>query len=419
MTDAARSLVGTSRTRVHCLRPALAFAIVLGLVFLPALPLQSQTFSVLHMFSGGTDGNAPQAGLVRDKVGNLYGTTQRGGISRTCSYTGPGCGTVFKLDAKGNETVLHRFTGTPDGEAPFASLITDKAGNLYGTTAYGGASNYGTVFEIDTSGQETILYSFGAYPDGEYPFAGLIMDASENIYGVTQEGGTGKTCWGGCGTVFELDQTGKETVLVDFAPPAEYPNSENLTMDAAGNIYGTTVGTGVGSGTVFRLGKTTLATMLYTFAGGAGGIGPKGGVARDVKGLLYGVTISGGDLNCIPGYGCGVVYELSVDLKERVLHTFAGPPDGAVPTGGLLRDNAGNLYGTTAEGGTSGLGTVFKLDKRGKMTVLHSFSNTDGTAPYSTLVQDEVGNLYGTTSAGGDFLCDSHYGCGVVFKIAP
>jgi uncharacterized repeat protein (TIGR03803 family) len=410
-----------SRMVARWARLAPAVEAMLGLALLPATPLQAQKFSVLYEFHGGTDGETPRAGLVADAIGNLYGTTQGGG-DPSCD-DGYGCGTVFKLDTKGNETVLHRFTGSPDGKAPIAGLIMDINGNLYGTTTEGGASGPGAVFKVDASGQEAILYSFGSYPDGTNPSGGVIMDADGNIYGTTQEGGTGTSCWGGCGTLFKLDTTGKETILFNFTPPAEYPTAA-LTMDAAGNLYGTTSGNGgCCLGTVFRLSKDIAAeaATLHTFSEGAGGVTPMGNLVRDPNGRLFGMTLVGGDLNCIPsgGYGCGVVYELSPSRKETVLHSFAGSPDGDGPNAGLLRDKAGNFYGTTAGGGTSGLGMVFKLDKHGKMKVLHSFSNTDGAGPYSTLVQDAAGNLYGTTSAGGDLNCDSGYGCGVVFKITP
>jgi uncharacterized repeat protein (TIGR03803 family) len=422
MTNTAQSLGLISRTAMQWARTELAFAVAVGLAFSPALPLRAQTFSVVHVFSGGTDGENPQAGLVRDAAGNLYGTTDGGG-DPSC-YSGYGCGTVFKLDAKGNETVLYSFTGPPDGEEPMAGLAMDNDSNLYGVTYGGGASNDGAVFKIDTSsGQETIVYSFGAYPDGSFPSGGVVIDADGNIYGTTQEGGTGTSCWGGCGTVFKLDTNGKETILFNFTPPAEYPTA-TLTMDAAGNLYGTTSGgNSCCLGTVFRLSKVTAAdvTTLHIFSEGAGGVTPMGNLVRDAKGRLFGVSLVGGDLNCAPGYGygCGVVYELSPTGKETVLHSFAGPPDGDGPTAGLLLDKMGNFYGTTAGGGTSSLGTVFKLDKHGKMTVLHSFANTDGAGPYSTLVQDAAGNLYGTTQFGGDFTCAPDYGCGVIFKITP
>jgi uncharacterized repeat protein (TIGR03803 family) len=408
-----------AQIRATWVSPRLALALSLALSL--SLPLPAQTFSVLHKFRGGTDGAQPQAGLTRDAAGNLYGTTPYGGKRvQHCSYGGDGCGTVFKIDTNGHETILYRFTGMSDGAQPMSGLIMDGDGNLYGTTYLGGASGVGTVFKIDASGKESVLYSFGSLPDGEYPSGGLVVDAQGNLYGTTEEGGTSESCWGGCGTLFKLDRSGEETVLLNFEPPAESPRAA-LTIDATGNLYGTT------SATVFETRKDIAAAIsVYTFTGGARGEGPTGGVIRDLRGDLYGMTAGGGDLNCPNnpwGTGCGLVYEISPRSgKESVLHTFAGTPEGAIPNGGLLRDSAGSLYGTTMFGGSSDFGTVFKLDEPGRMTVLHSFAKIDGALPQSTLIQDASGNLYGTATWGGDsrsLTCGYQHGCGVVFKITP
>ncbi len=395
-------------------------AAVLGIALCAPSALHSQTFTVLHRFSGGTDGENPQAGLVRDSAGNLYGTTIGGG-DIACG-DGYGCGTVFKIDGNGSEAILHRFTGPPDGETPMAGLIMDGDGNLYGTTFIGGESNFGTVFKVDASGHETILYSFGRYPDGEWPSGGLVMDADGVIYGTTQEGGTGESCFGGCGTVFKLDKAGKETVLLSFEPPAMYPLASPV-LDGIGNLYGTTGGNGYSDlGTVFKLDGPNRAITLYTFNDWAYGAAPNGGVIRDAEGNIYGMTFRGGDLNnCIysQGYGCGVLYTVSPTGLETVLHAFAGPPDGALPFAGLLQEATGNLYGTTSRGGTAGYGTVFKMDKHGKMRILHNFAGPDGSTPDSTLVRDEAGNLYGTTLEGGVGTRAANLECGVVFKITP
>jgi uncharacterized repeat protein (TIGR03803 family) len=393
-------------------RPALWLSVI-ALLLLSAFPTHAQTLTVLHEFAGGNDGTEPQAGLVSDAYGNMYGTTYGGG-----TY---GWGTVFKLDASGNETVVHSFAGIPDGAQPMDGLIIDKDGNLYGTTFSGGASGGGAVFKVDASGQETVLHSFVGFSDGAYPSGGLVMDADGIIYGTTQEGGSGTSCWGGCGTVFKLDKAGNATVMFSFQSPAEYPTVA-MTLDAGGALYGTTSGNGSCClGTVFRLGQDSLAESLHTFTGGAGGTSPDGSLVRDSKGRLYGTTFVGGDLGCAltQGVGCGVVYELSPEGDETVLHSFSGQPDGAVSLAGLLRDKDGRLYGTTIRGGTSNYGTVFKLDKRGKLTILHSFVNTDGAIPESVLIQDASGNLYGTTFEGGNPSCNPPYGCGVVFKITP
>jgi uncharacterized repeat protein (TIGR03803 family) len=393
---------------------------MLGLMLCAMTALYARDFKVIYKFHGGTDGDGPLAGLVADANGNLYGTTEGGGD--TDCDSGWGCGTVFKVDANGNERILYRFTGAPDGEEPMAGLTIDSDGNLYGTTYTGGSSGEGAVFKVDTTGHETILYSFGAYPDGANPSGGLVLDRNGNIYGTTQEGGTGTSCFGGCGTVFKLDSDGKETVLLNVAPPAQYPTAA-LTLDNIGTLYGTTFGgNSCCLGTVFRMGMgSPSAATLHIFSGGAGGASPAGGLVRDAKGRLYGVTVVGGDSGCLYNYGsgCGVVYQLSATGKETVLHRFTGRWDGAAPNAGLLRDRAGNLYGTTLIGGDSHYGTVFKLDKHGKVTVLHSFNNKDGSDPSSTLIQDASGNIYGTTQSGGDLSCNNGYGCGVVFKITP
>ncbi|PYX58184.1 MAG: hypothetical protein DMG76_09955 [Acidobacteria bacterium] len=199
--------------------------------------------TVLHSFMGPPDGAGPSAGLIMDKAGNLYGTAGGG------SY---GYGTVFKLDTSGNETMLYSFTNVPDGAYPSAGLIMDKAGNLYGTTTGGGAGNCvllgvsgcGAVFKLDTTGNETVLYRFTNVPDGTLPYAGLIMDKAGNLYGTTEFGGDGSCDFGvGCGTVFRLDTTGNEIVLYSFmGPPDGAIPLAGLIMDKAGNLYGTTYG---------------------------------------------------------------------------------------------------------------------------------------------------------------------------------
>lgn len=396
---------------------------MLALLLFLTLPSRAQTFTVLYKFTGNSDGQNPLGGVILDASGNVYGATLTGGVSDPCGPIGPGCGTVFKLDPSGKKTVLHRFTGKPnDGATPAAGLAIDTDGNLYGTTEVGGAFSFGTVFRVLPSGSETILYSFSSTATGQYPYGGLLLDQDGTIYGTTQEGGASDQCWGGCGTVFQLDAAGNETVLLNFWPPAAYP-TETLTMDSAGHLYGITYGSGYCClGTIFELSKENItpSQTLYTFNGGPGGETPNSAVARDVEGNLYGSTGVGGDANCTYGHGggCGIVYQLTPRGEEKVLYTFSGP-DGGFP-GGLICDRRGNLYGTTSMGGTFGYGTVFKLDKHGNLTTLHSFASTDGANPYSGVVQDAASNLYGTTYYGGNLAaCNPPWGCGVVFKITP
>ncbi len=342
---------------------------------------------VLYSFSGGTDGANPTAGLVRDTAGNLYGITD--GV-----YDGRSdVGTVFKLDSDGTETVLHVFTGDPDGAHPYGGMVEDAAGNLYGTTRFGGNFKRGTVFKVDLAGNETILYSFTGGIDGANPTGGLLLDPEGNLYGTTTEYGTS-----GLGNVFKLDTTGTQTVLHSFTgPDGNYPNAF-LIRDSAGNLYGTTINGGVsGFGTVFKLNAKGTFQVLYSFAGGTDGAYPNGGLVRDAAGNLYGTTVMGGTLQ-----DAGTVFKLDTTGTKTVLYSFLGGVDGGFPVRSLLRDSAGNLYGTASVGGASGLGTVFKLALTGKETVLYSFAaGADGVEPYTDLIRDPAGNLYGTTVYGG------------------
>ena len=327
----------------------------------------SSNLTVLHTLPGNSE-----AGLIMDNAGNLYGTTNDGG-SNNCSL---GCGTVFKLDTSGNLTVLHNFTGSPgDGANPQAGLLMDTAGNLYGTTFDGGTgtcvappgSGCGTVFKIDSSGNETVLHYFTGPPDGEVPdFAGLIIDTAGNLYGTTAFGGASSN-----GTVFKIDTSGNETVLHSFAGfPGDGANpSAALIMDKRGNLYGTTeTGGASGFGTVFKLSTSGKETVLYNFTGSPDGAAPLASLIMDKKGRLYGTTPDGGAGTCsFVAPGCGTVFRLSTSGKETVLHRFEGSlGDGAIPYASLVMDTAGNLYGTTTSGGASGncsggCGTVFKL----------------------------------------------------------
>jgi uncharacterized repeat protein (TIGR03803 family) len=231
-----------------------AIALITALAFPVWTAAQGQTYTVLHSFAGPpTDGSNPfdSGSLVRGSAGNLYGTTTFGGAS--------GKGVVFKVDPTGMETVLYSFTGGADGASPSAGLIRDKEGNLYGATAYGGdlsaffGLGCGVVFKLDSSGNETVLYTFtcGAdgLQDGSQPRAVLVRDKAGNLYGTTEAGGTF-----GYGMVFKLDRTGKETVLHTFTGADGLQVDAGLIRDAEGNLYGTTVGGGAsGDGVVFKL----------------------------------------------------------------------------------------------------------------------------------------------------------------------
>jgi len=334
-------------------------------------------------------------------AGSLYGTTS------FCFAGGP-AGNVFKLDPSGNEAGLHSFTGGSDGAFPkYGSLLMDQAGNLYGSTEQGGAYGSGTVFKIDTSGNKTVLYSFGPYGsgDGYYPWAGVIMDKAGNLYGTTSGGGAAYS-----GTVFKLDAFGNETVLHSFTGPDGAFRQASLIMDSAGNLYGiTTWGGAYGYGTVFKLDTSGNETVLYSFAEARGDGGEPydyGSLVMDAAGNLYGTTFHGG------AYGVGTVFKLDTSGNETVLHSFNGS-DGEGPDAGLMMDAAGNLYGTVPWGGAYNKGTVFKLDTSGNEVVLCNFAGSDGAHPYAGLIMDTAGNLYGTAGEGGA------YDLGTVFKIGP
>src|ERR1700675_318852 len=383
---------------------ALALAILLGLAISlsPSAQAQLYTETVLHSFAGPPDGALPNAAFVGDGLGNLYGTTVEGG---TFNY-----GAVFELDAHGNETVLYSFPG-PAG--PQAGLIRDSQGNLYGTTGGGGSFNSGTVFKVDANGNETVLYSFtGTGADGATPYAGLVRDAQGNLYGTTSSGGAYNH-----GTVFKLDVNGNETVLHTFTGADGATPYAGLVRDAQGNLYGTTSNGGAyNHGTVFTLDVNGNETVLHSFTGtGGDGAYVYAGLVRDAQGNLYGTTYFGGDLSQCSGSGCGTVFKLDATGNETVLFSFTGT-NGAYPQAGLVRDTQGNLYGATLEGGGSNHGMVFKLDRSGKESVLYSFTETggDGAAPGATLMRDAQGNLYGTTNWGGLGGINGH---GTVFKL--
>ncbi len=339
---------------------ALVAMFVTALIETPAA--EAQTYTVVHSFRGA-DGSEPIAGLIGDSAGNVYGTTYNGGASNA--------GVVFKLN-KAGETVLYEFKGGADGFGPQAGLIRDSAGNLYGTTTYGGISSAcagdgcGVVFKLDTTGVETVLHSFTGGADGANPEAGLIRDSAGNLYGTTSLGGIG-CAHGGCGVVFKLDTTGVETVLHNFRGADGDSPYAGLIRDSAGNLYGTTNAGGAlsgcggyGCGVVFKLDKTG-ETVLYSFSGGTDGAHPSAGLIPDSAGNLYGTTVFGGIVSSTAESGCGVVFKLDMTGTYTLLHSFTGAADGGNP-GGLTRDSAGNLYGTTHAGGT-GAGVVYMLDK--------------------------------------------------------
>jgi uncharacterized repeat protein (TIGR03803 family) len=386
--------VGHSTLIRHSREVSMRFRLssLLSLIFLGIVNLTAQNnvpvpYSIVYNFTGGADGGWPFSGLIADSAGNLYGTTNVGGNTSSSCHLGNGCGLVFKIDSSGNQSVVYTFTGGADGSNPHAALIRDQDGNLYGTTTGGGKNasscplttgGCGVVFKIDSSGKETVLYSFAGGSDGADPVAPLVRDAAGNLYGTTLSGGSpGGICGSyGCGVIFKVDTSGNET-------------------------------------------------LLHTFQGGADGSHPAGGVLRDSAGNLYGMSEGGGKSSFCVG-GCGFIFKLDPSGNETILYSFNGP-DGALPIGELTRDDAGNFYGTTELGGNVstlcglGCGVVFKLDTLGNESVLYAFSgDLDGAAPQTGVIRDPGGNLYGTTYYGRNLTggCRS-LGCGVVFRLDP
>jgi len=397
-------------------RGALTLAVLSALLLIAARPAQAQNETVLYSFTGSPDGDGPMSSLT-SYGGNLYGTTASGG-----TFTS---GTVYELSPNGsggwNETTLYSFTGGTDGGIPeFSNVIFDGLGNLYGTALYGGdlACNApygcGVVFELSPSGSgwvETVLYSF-TYR--ENPYGGLIFDSVGNLYGTAYTG------------VFELSPSGAgwtEQVIY-----GAYQQG-GLTMDAAGNIYGEAYGGTYLDGTVFELSPDGSGgwnpTVIHNFAGyPKDGTSPTGTLVFDKAGNLYGTTYNGGAKKF------GTVYKLSPvttgtkkgTWTEKVLYSFkGGTKDGASPGAGIVLDSAGNIYGTTTSYGKYGDGTLYELAVSGatyKEKILWSFNGTNGELPEASLIWDSAGNLYGTTESGGSSgNCGG--GCGVVFEVNP
>jgi uncharacterized repeat protein (TIGR03803 family) len=388
-----------------CLR---RIVVLLATLFVTVVSAHAQTLTVLHTFTSRPDGLTPVGGVIMDQAGNLYGTTAQGGTGTQ--------GTVFKIDTTGNETVLHSFVSRPDGLDPEAGLVIDSSGNLYGTTELGGSQGKGTIFKIDTSGNETVLHSFLCCPPlGKNPVAGLIIDGSGNLYGTAQNGGE----HGQNGTVFKLSPAGTLTVLHDFN---EIPNDGSdprgtLLLDPSGNLFGTTYQGGTqNQGTVFLIDNVGQYFVLYSFGSTVGlddGKWPTAGVIRDQSGNLYGTCSQGGTFNG------GTVFKIDNSGNYTVLHNFGAPgDDGQWPLGALAIDANGNLYGTTVSGGAfAGQGTVFKIDNAGNYSVLHSFNGNDGSSPGAGVIVGADGNLYGTCSQGG--AGNGFHGIGgTVFKLS-
>jgi uncharacterized repeat protein (TIGR03803 family) len=412
----------------------LIFVAILTAV-LATIPLaHAQTFTVLHSFTGGQDGASPYAGLTLDGAGNLYGTTTTGGITNgACSF---GCGTVFRLKSAGSGwilTPLYSFQDSSDGKYPEARVVFGPDGTLYGTTIEGGGTNDGTVFNLQPSGTVckttlcpwmlNVVHDFAGSPDdGCGPgYGDLTFDATGHLYGTTINCGSGEV-----GTVFEVTKLPSgnwlESILYNFGAGGRQPLNGAI-FDSAGKLYTTTSSGGARSrGAVARLVNSPSGWTendLYSFIGEGDGFDPQGGLIFDKAGNLYGTTFSGG------AYGAGVVFELTPSNGSWIFNVLSSLPgsQGSGPQAGVTMDAAGNLYGTTTAGAYSA-GAVFKLTQSNGVwtyTSLHDFTGgSDGEGPDCTVAIDANGNLYGTTTGGGTLgACGGNLGCGVVWEITP
>lgn len=414
------TLIGIGRRRAPIFVLAMAFFFVMTIVLTPSA--QTQTLTVIHDFTGGRDGSGPQAGLTMDVAGDLYGTATLGGsaglgtvfrlqpveshwiftplysfkggddgaipITRVvrgtngilygttargghqgCNTT---CGTVFSLRPPAtpchsalcswSESVLYRFNGGSDGYYPNGEPVFDAAGNIFGTTQFGGAANEGTVFELMPSGggwTESVLYTFpNSSTDGYLPNSGVVLDQAGSLYGTTYYGGAS-----GAGTIYQLSSTGSgwsESILHDFSGADDGGNPVgHLIFDPLGNLYGTTPTAGLaGGGTVFMLASSGSNWMFTTLSSLPPGTGSYGSPIMDTSGNVYGTTFSSGL------YGFGSVFELTPSgggWTYTVLHDFTGGSDGGNPWGNVTLEPNGKLYGTTSGGGSYGHGVVFEI----------------------------------------------------------
>jgi uncharacterized repeat protein (TIGR03803 family) len=391
------------------------------------------TYKTLHRFKAdsSTGGSYPYGPLIIDSTGDLFGTTVEGG-NLSCNNQGvhSGCGLVFKLTRNQvgtwTKTILHRFSGA-DGSGP-GSLILDAAGTLYGT-AGGGRLRAGLIYKLtpnpDGTWTEKVLHDFKWTVDGGFP-GGLFLDEAGNLYGTTGEGGVG-----GKGTVFKLilnsDDTWTLNLLFTFGNGPLGGPPRNLLLDTLGNIYSTAGGGdcfGGDCGYVFKLTPNPdggwTKQVLHRFAGGKDGSRPFGGLTIDAAGNLYGTTAADGAYVCNSYPGCGTIFKLSPNFDgtwtEHILHWF-NEANGSWPLSGLVLDAAGALYGTTYYGGRYGYGVVFMLQPTAAggwaEKILWSFRNQPGAFPSAGVVFDGSGNLYGTTAGGGVNTF------GTVFEITP
>jgi uncharacterized repeat protein (TIGR03803 family) len=364
-----------------------------------AIPLPAQTFTTLYTFSGGKGAN-PAASLIQAIDGDLYGTTESGGLRNN--------GTIFRITPGSNLRVVYRFcsqTGCTDGSYPLAGLIQARDGQFYGTTAAGGDNNSGTIFKITQDGKLTTLHVFCTQTgcaDGATPLGSLVQGSNRGLLGATELGGANDY-----GTIFEIASDGTFTSLHSFDGDDGEGPAAGLVEATHGDFYGTTYyGGSHTDGTVFKISQDGTFTSVYNFCSESGctdGIYPRAGLIQAGDGNLYGTTEQGGT------NGAGTVFKITPQGKLTTIYSFcsqSGCADGRLPYGPLVQGTDGNLYGTTEYSGEHQAGTIFQITTSGALTTLYSFCSqsgcSDGAYPEAGMIQDTDGDFYGTTWNGGN-----------------
>jgi uncharacterized repeat protein (TIGR03803 family) len=381
----------------------ISISIALAAFFLTASAVSAAEPQTLYLFTGPPDAFLPNAGLVRDADGNFYGTTFYGGAFNM--------GAVYKITPKGKESVLHSFAGGSDGAYPAAALIAGQGGTLYGTTEYGGTGSCtdsqgvgcGTVFQITETGVESVLYSFQGGNDGWVPNAGVFQASNGDLYGTTNSGGPFNS-----GIVFHLTLSGVEDVLHTFNSDIDGSAPGGLVEGNDGNFYATE---GAGLGGVFKITPTGVFTRLYLFGTNPNDAAfPIGTLTKATNGVFFGTAPFGGL------YGFGAVFSITPAGVESLVYSFTGGADGSKPDSTLLLKE-GIIYGTTPLGGTNGFGTIFAMTKKGVETTLYTFTgceNANGIQGVGLgLAQGNNGYLYGVNVGA----CSSGDPYGSVYRI--
>ncbi|HWA92460.1 MAG TPA: choice-of-anchor tandem repeat GloVer-containing protein [Rhizomicrobium sp.] len=323
--------------------------------------------------------------------------------------------------AKTKESILYSFEGTSDGRAPSYLLLRDDKGALYGTTVGGGAGQAGVVYKLSRAGELTVLHDFAGGMDGSSPSSNVVMDSKKTLYGATYHGGNGAIAGGDCdsgdcGTIYKIKKSGRASIIHAFTGMEDGGNpSGDIAMGTDGSLYGTTTHGGAGQhGVVFKVGRDGKFSVLHAFAGGPDdGERPVGDLILDDDGNIYGTAAAGG------AESSGTVFKVAPGGTMTLLHSFGGDDTGFEPLGGLLRDGDGNLYGTTAFGGSGGFGAVFKLTPGGTASLVRAFTNdANGGTPGGHLTWGPAGNIYGIAASGGTVTGDCPNGCGLVYSLA-